>query len=155
MVKVGERQNKWAKIEAKPNFGFIQIAKAEFVIVKTTQSKTQVKLVLKTTTIIEMATLKNKSKFQKIKNIFFKFKKNTKKPLNFTPKLSKDTIFAIPNMFDKHWEHLPTSYAIILSLSLSLSLSLYFSCKKFIAKSHFYSNHRFNTTMSKRDYKMK
>jgi hypothetical protein len=27
-------------------------------------------------------------------------------------------------MFDKHWEHLPTSYAIILSLSLSLSISL-------------------------------
>jgi hypothetical protein len=47
MVKVGKRQkNKWAKIEAKPNLGFIQIANEEFTIVKTTQSKTQVKLVL-------------------------------------------------------------------------------------------------------------
>lgn len=66
MVKVGERQkkNEWAKIDAKPNLGFIQIAKEEFAIVKTTQSKTQVKFVLKTTTIIEMATLKKKSKIQ-------------------------------------------------------------------------------------------
>jgi hypothetical protein len=58
MVKVGERQNKWAKIE-KPSqtLASFKLQRRNSQFVKTTQSKTQVKFVLKTTTIIEMATL--------------------------------------------------------------------------------------------------
>ncbi len=47
MVKVRERQNKWVKIEAKPNLGFIQIAKDKFVIVKITQTKNPSEICIK------------------------------------------------------------------------------------------------------------